>query len=127
MRRVWATLVLVLFSFSLIGPLVSANVQSGVPACCRRAGKHHCAMAGDASASHADSQGAALRASRDQCPFYLMGRAIAPETRSAPVVSAFLLFVFLVASGPVWQGREAADHHRFNFSLPQRGPPVLSC
>jgi len=45
MRRVWAAMLLVLFSLSLIGPAISApNPESNLPACCRRDGRHHCAQ-----------------------------------------------------------------------------------
>ena len=45
MRRLWAATLVVLFSLSLIGPALSASSpESNLPACCRRDGKHHCAM-----------------------------------------------------------------------------------
>ena len=44
-RRILASLLLVLFSFSLIAPaLFASDPASKLPACCRRDGKHHCAM-----------------------------------------------------------------------------------
>jgi hypothetical protein len=46
MRRAPAALLLLVFSLPLIAPLlVSAPDESQLPACCRRDGKHHCAMA----------------------------------------------------------------------------------
>jgi hypothetical protein len=45
MRRVWSALLVLVFSLPLIAPaLVSAPDDSQLPACCRRHGKHHCAM-----------------------------------------------------------------------------------
>ena len=45
MRRALATLLMALFSFSLISPAVLApDPESNLPECCRRGGKHHCAM-----------------------------------------------------------------------------------
>jgi len=45
MRRTLAMLLMALFSFSLISPVVLASdPESNLPACCRRGGKHHCAM-----------------------------------------------------------------------------------
>jgi hypothetical protein len=45
MRRAPAALLLILLSLPLIAPLfASAPDESQLPACCRRNGKHHCAM-----------------------------------------------------------------------------------
>jgi len=45
MRRAWAAILMVLFSYPLIAPaLASGPDDSQLPACCRRNGKHHCAM-----------------------------------------------------------------------------------
>lgn len=45
MRRAWAAILVVLFSYPLIAPaFASGPDDSQLPACCRRNGKHHCAM-----------------------------------------------------------------------------------
>jgi hypothetical protein len=45
MRRTWAACLVVLFSYLLIAPaFASGPDESQLPACCRRNGKHHCAM-----------------------------------------------------------------------------------
>ena len=47
MRRLAAILLIGLFSFSLLAPMVWAqSAESRMPECCRRAGKHHCTVAG---------------------------------------------------------------------------------
>ena len=43
MRRLAASLLLLLLCAGLALPLLLAR-ESGVPACCRRSGKHHCVM-----------------------------------------------------------------------------------
>ena len=46
MRRALAILLVTVFSLPLIAPaLASTPDDSQLPACCRRGGKHHCAMA----------------------------------------------------------------------------------
>lgn len=45
MRRAPAALLLLLLSYPLIAPLFASGPdESQLPACCRRNGKHHCAM-----------------------------------------------------------------------------------
>jgi hypothetical protein len=50
MRRALASLLLLLFSLSLIEPALRANAGPDLPACCRREGKHHCTMGAGSSA-----------------------------------------------------------------------------
>ena len=42
MQRLLALLMLWIVSFPLMAPAALANDASNLPACCRRAGKHHC-------------------------------------------------------------------------------------
>ena len=44
MRRAIAHSLLVTFSLLLIAPLFAPDAEANLPACCRRAGKHHCMM-----------------------------------------------------------------------------------
>jgi hypothetical protein len=45
MRRVFAATLVVIFSLPVIAPLFASTPdESQLPACCRRNGKHHCAM-----------------------------------------------------------------------------------
>jgi hypothetical protein len=53
MRRVLANLLLVLWTAGFGVPLLPA--QTTIPACCRRAGAHHCAMQGEQPGFHARS------------------------------------------------------------------------
>jgi hypothetical protein len=74
MRRAPAILLVVLFSFSLINPaLLASDPSSNLPACCRRAGEHHCAM----MVSQTASSGAILQG---VCPLY-------PGAKAGPVSS----------------------------------------
>lgn len=67
MRRFSAILLLALFSSSLLSPAFSASSQSALSACCRRDGKHHCAMQGDEGAA---KSGVGIEA-QARCPLYL--------------------------------------------------------
>ena len=63
LRRGLATVQLLLFSFSLISPVLAADPSPERPSCCLRDGKHHCAM--DAVATQSD--GPALQS---RCPLF---------------------------------------------------------
>jgi len=55
LRRVSAILLLALIGLSLMVPAFGADAVTNLPACCRRAGKHHCSMPADKSTSRPES------------------------------------------------------------------------
>jgi hypothetical protein len=63
MRRALASLLLALFSFPLIVPVLRADSASDVPVCCRRSGQHHCGMPDESTGSGASSL-------QSRCPVY---------------------------------------------------------
>ena len=71
MRRSLASLLLTLFSSSLITPFLSAHASPELPACCRRDGKHRCAIMDAAMQS---SSGPSLVS---RCPLF-------PQTHGSP-------------------------------------------
>jgi hypothetical protein len=120
-RRILATALLVLFSCSLIDPAVfaSSDPESNLPACCRRAGKHHCAVM---LAETASSAGSALQSSK--CRFFPKRQGV-----SAPP-GAGLLTTPQLAAVPVLTRR--ADYPTgtvyrvlFYSTCQKRGPPSL--
>lgn len=90
MRRTLALLLMALFSFSLISPAVFASdPDSKLPACCRRGGKHHCAMMDAMLARQSESpSGPSLQAGR--CPLF-------PSTLATPAGPAVSLPEFFQA------------------------------
>ncbi|HVV45274.1 MAG TPA: hypothetical protein VHC72_08700 [Bryobacteraceae bacterium] len=74
MRRLLASLLLVVFSLSLISPALASAAKSNLPACCLRNGKHHCEMAAEVS-THGKP---GLRAS---CPFQTQGSLLAANNQ----------------------------------------------
>jgi len=120
LRRVFAILLIALFSFSLISPALSADSDSNLPACCRRTGKHHCAaMSG---ADQTSSSGQSLK-SGDRCPLFLGSILVATG------IDAFIPIVSLAKFAPT------TDHDTIKYisqssgstsprrSHPKRGPP----
>ena len=75
MRRLAASLLLFLLFAGLALPMVLAQ-DSGVPACCRRSGKHHCAML---------PQGDGFRTVTANCPYR---RFTALTSHSTPLSAA---------------------------------------
>ena len=71
LRRLLSILLLACFGLPLAAPLLalsaSASPDAGLPACCRRAGKHHCAMSMAERSRLADHE-PGFSASRELCP-----------------------------------------------------------
>lgn len=95
--------------------------ESSLPACCRRHGKHHCAMTGQTE--QASSGGETTLAANDTCPF-------APQAMAAtaPSVGAVLTPAFhptLLASEPcVPRAAVTLAVLANRRSQPKRGPPT---
>ena len=48
-------LLVALFSFALISPALASTGDAGLPACCRRTGKHHCSVVSERAPSQTGS------------------------------------------------------------------------
>jgi hypothetical protein len=120
MRRVWAILLLAMFSFSLIEPTAFApDPDSKLPPCCRRDGKHHCAMTADQVAS---SSGPSLRA--DRCAVFPVAQAIpARQAVSLPGVAG-VVFAGLLSHPAVTSQTEALCRISYSRAGQKRGPPA---
>jgi hypothetical protein len=70
-RRVISTSLLLLFLLPVISPLFAANaVEANLPACCRRDGRHHCAMSTMTKIRTSDVRVIQAVAIQEKCPFY---------------------------------------------------------
>ena len=84
MRRFLTLVTLAILVFGPFASLLPASAEARLPACCRRAGKHHCAMGADA----AQQDGSAKHFSAPRCcpsypaavtvitPAFLPGQAV---------------------------------------------------
>lgn len=120
MPRSIASLLLALFSFALIAPAFGTSADSRLPECCRRAGKHHCAMSSDTGHS---APGVVFTSVRDRCPLYPQKTAPSHENVFVPQAGlnpALVAATADVAGDPV---RVAA---RIRWTRFTRGPPTLS-
>jgi hypothetical protein len=119
MRRALASLLLTLFSFPLIVPLLRADAASTLPSCCRRAGKHHCST--DSESRHQEG----LSPVQPKCCDYPATIAIPGHwnlafIRNFPSISASLL---RYSSTP--EQTEAKYRVSFSRSRQKRGPPAF--
>jgi hypothetical protein len=120
MRRMLAILLMAVFGFPLISPaLFASDAESNLPACCRRGGKHHCAM----MASESESQsGPLLQAGR--CSFF----ATASATPGSPAVSLLpvsqAIFAGLLSHPASCAQTEALCRISYSRAGQKRGPPA---
>jgi hypothetical protein len=119
-RRIPASLLLLLISFSLISPLLAAPVETKLPACCRRDGKHRCAAM--QSQMH---QSGGLKIATAACAQY-------PQLKATPVISggfvveSNLVLLAFHALGSVSQAEDLLRHSFVGFRQQERGPPSFS-
>jgi hypothetical protein len=118
MRRALASILLGLLSFPLIAPVLRANTVSDLPACCRRDGKHHCAMSESAA-------GEGLKAAQTQCPLFPKTAAIVQSSSKIILLGAAPR---MGALPPSCSTTLTADQDRprlaAHYAIQKRGPPA---
>ena len=77
MRRAIALLLLTVISFPLIGAVLPSDPASNLPPCCRRNGKHHCAMQ-NAMNRLAVPGAPAIAAVQPKCPLFPKAGPVTP-------------------------------------------------
>ena len=113
MRRIYASLLLLLFCTGLALPFVQGG-PNRLPACCRRAGKHHCTM---------PLGGDGLRTPAASCPFRHSAPLISHSTAHKPP-SAFCAAT--QACGEFVAPQSPDVSHRVAGNTQDRGPPSLA-
>ncbi len=121
MRQALTAFLVLFFGLGPLTAVLPASDESRLPACCRRLGAHHCAMAMQMAALGAGS-GPAFSAS-SHCPMYPGPEAALLSAVYATLVSPAALPAAVTRFGPIpsppaailsTRGREVAD----------RGPPT---
>lgn len=119
MNRLVASLMFVLFSFSLISPAL-ADVDSNIPACCRKAGRHACERAGHRH------QASGPQFATDHCPQFPGARAIPASAKIAGSALTTYTYFVTLASQPARQAQTQALYRISHSRTGQkRGPPSL--
>ena len=121
MRRAFAATLVLIFSLPLIAPvLVSASAASQLPACCRRSGKHHCAMSMEMGNISTHD-----RSVSEKCPFsdFAHTPLMRPHAFPTPLSSA----TTSLAADPAAIVRAAEAGYRISADRARhkRGPPRL--
>ncbi|HEX4154634.1 MAG TPA: hypothetical protein VHY48_03390 [Acidobacteriaceae bacterium] len=121
MRRLLSLVLLAAIGLPIVAPAfaLAQDPDAGLPICCRRHGKHHCALLMDMrSRAHSGPQAVAV------CPFY-------PQNSIAPVVGAHPLLLQAASSTAAFASAltpaaRATTHRRVarERSLYKRGPPT---
>jgi len=120
-RRVIATLLAALFSVSLMGPvLFASDADANLPACCRRAGKHHCA---EAAGGQEAPSGPRLQSAR--CPIY-PDASTAPTNRNVGLPAmAWVASAGIVSHPASCLHAETLCLISYSLAGQKRGPPAL--
>jgi len=121
MRRAFATLLVLVFSLPLIAPAFASGPDDAqLPACCRRGGKHHCAM--NMEVGNIPSR---FHVASEKCPY----SPFAPTHLLLPHSFALEGDYALAgpASGPAAAVRSAEAGYRISADRARhkRGPPSL--
>jgi hypothetical protein len=118
-RRLLAISLLMLFALPFALPLFGASAaEANLPLCCRRNGKHHCAM------MDMDSpQGPSMSTVSEKCPYSIVPPAILvlPTFTPSTAASVFAGITRHPAAAPQ---TEAQRRISFDRSRQKRGPPT---
>jgi len=119
-RRVMALVLLGLFSISLISPgALAPDPEAGLPACCRRNGKHHCAMVTEAGSE----SGPAVHSS--PCLSFSGARAVPASPNLGVLATPPASAVSLPKNSANQLVNEAPMRGLFHAPRQLRGPPYL--
>jgi hypothetical protein len=120
MRRSIAISLLMLFSWTLIAPLIAQEPEANLPACCRRNGKHHCMMRMMKQRSGIQKGFSTVS---QKCPYCPVGvcAAYSPTYKPEAAAAYYAEAVFYPAPA-----QRTSAHYRSSFlrSHPKRGPPT---
>jgi hypothetical protein len=120
--RIVTIALLLVSAADLAGPFLIQDAQSALPACCRRDGKHHCAMMDMLDADTGDSP----KAVPSRCPSFPK-HGVAARLNASAAPAPVQAVVSLVFTHPEDKAQaEALYRISYARSRQERGPPLLS-
>ena len=124
MRRSLSILLMLFVGLPLISPLLalSPDVESLLPACCRRQGVHHCASMMDPGQATALAQKHHLTAPMDCCPAY--PKAISQSRHQDLSFNTSIALRAVVSHSAMHQQTEARARIALDGARQKRGPPA---
>lgn len=131
MRRLLSISLLLLLTLPIVSPLFAATAsEASLPACCRRNGKHHCAMGSAmatamAAANQQSSGNPAIQSTtiREKCPYLLTVQAPAHLLFTPDEVQP-VLHTGILSHPAVHAQTVALLQISFDRSQHKRGPPA---
>lgn len=123
MRRVLSIFFVLFFTVGPLSAAIGDSEDSRLPACCRRNGAHHCALALQAAVTMAAAAGEAVLTAHKTCPCFPSSIATnlrAPDALAAAPASAAAL---LAQRHSAAAGRAAARQSQIRTRV-SRGPPA---
>ena len=125
MRRFFSILLLAVFGLPLVSPLfaLGKNAEAGLPACCRKDGKHHCmmSMSERAKLPQDDPQ---WSAPTERCPYYPQATIASHKDLFTPSASD-AVFASLVNHPSGVAQTESKRRISRDRSRQKRGPPTI--
>ncbi len=115
-RRLLASLLLVLIGLSLVSPALASAGKSNVPACCLRNGRHHCEMGAEISTHGKPGVGA-------DCPFQTQGSLLAANNQKLLAASRGGVRAAALPITALESMRERLPDTRRTSIHATRGPP----
>jgi hypothetical protein len=121
LRRLLSIALMAVVGLPLFAPFFGWKSESSLPACCRRAGMHHCMAMSDSMSSMSDDH--SHFASNETCPYRSATLFVAQH--SDAVLPADVIFANLTAHPAVQAQTEAVWRIARDRSRHKRGPPSL--
>lgn len=123
-RKILSILLLAIFGLPLVVPLMAfgADGDAGLPACCRKNGKHHCTQS-VGERSQFDHLGTGFSRLPEKCP-YCPGAIVAEYSGVLAAPASAAIFASLVSQPTGIAQTESKRRISRDRSRQKRGPPA---
>lgn len=128
MRKLISILLMAIFGLSFVLPMLAMgqNAEAGLPACCRRHGKHHCMMSMDECGKLVGSHDPQFKAPTEKCPYSPSSVASARPNPLAAQILDVAIYGALFSQLAGFTQTEAKRRISRDRSNGKRGPPALT-